>query len=67
MGYASRQNPNSSWNKKRNTVKQVMTPPSKGEPVIIKVNSRNMLDLAKDFICRLKTLFAKPTRQKLTN
>lgn len=70
MGYAARQNPNSKWNRKRNAnvVKQAMNP-AKDEPVIVKINPTNVLDLARDVLCRAISLIKPKTRthQEQTN
>ena len=62
MGYAARQNPNSKWNRNRSAsvVNQASTP-VKDEPVVIKINPINVLDLAKDLLCRtINILKSKP-------
>ena len=70
MGYAARMNPNSNWNKRRNSaavqeeqILNTVSTPVKDEPMIIELTNRNFFLLIKDFLWRtLKPLM--PTRKQ---
>lgn len=75
MGYASRQNPNSKWNRKRalNVSSQIAspisnnpelskatTPVKQDEPMVIEITLKSIFLLFKDFLCRTLKLSRQP-------
>ena len=74
MGWAERNNPNSSWSKKRvmNMSSNVASPisnnpkipkvptPAKDEPMVIEITPTNVFQFLKDFLCRMLKLAPRP-------